>query len=175
MTYIYLMKRLTSEETVDAKRAFETYARNRGVSIRHYHCDNGRFADNAFIKDVDEKGQTISFCAAYAHLQNGRAEKRLRDLQEQVERCSYAQYPGGLQRLVFIFGLMLSDIQQTLETQSQTTKMVAALNQDLIHQLTLLCCAIIIPLVAQFMLSTTSCKMERPFQNGIPDQGLVCI
>ena len=53
MTYIYLMKRLTSEETVDAKRAFETYARNRGVSIRHYHCDNGRFADNAFIKDVE--------------------------------------------------------------------------------------------------------------------------
>ena len=36
MTYIHLMKRLTSAETVEAKKAFEAYARNRGVQIQHY-------------------------------------------------------------------------------------------------------------------------------------------
>ena len=50
--------------------------------VQHYHADNGRFADNAFISDVRQKGQTISYCGVNAHFQNGIAERRIRDLQE---------------------------------------------------------------------------------------------
>ena len=55
------MQSLTSEETLKAKKAFEAYARSLGVTILHYHADNGRFADNAFLKSVAESNQSISF------------------------------------------------------------------------------------------------------------------
>ncbi|EJK71791.1 hypothetical protein THAOC_06737, partial [Thalassiosira oceanica] len=48
--YIHLMKDLTSEETLRAKLAFEQWALLHGVTIQHYHCDNGRFADKAFVE-----------------------------------------------------------------------------------------------------------------------------
>ena len=54
-TYVYLQKRITSQETVMAKHAFERAAAQRGVTIKHYHADNGRFADNAFIQDCQAK------------------------------------------------------------------------------------------------------------------------
>eukprot|EP00957_Ditylum_brightwellii_P009259 700633-Ditylum_brightwellii.AAC.1 len=46
LTFVYKQERLTSEETVAAKAAFEAFARENGVLIRHYHADNSRFADN---------------------------------------------------------------------------------------------------------------------------------
>ena len=83
-SFTYLQKRITSEETVKAKAAYEAYAKSLGVQILHYHADNGRFADNAFLKSVSDSHQTISFCGVNAHFQNGRAEKKIRDLQDQA-------------------------------------------------------------------------------------------
>ena len=40
-TFIYLQKRLTSEETVRAKHTFECSVEKRGVKILYYHADNG--------------------------------------------------------------------------------------------------------------------------------------
>jgi transposase InsO family protein len=54
------------------------------VNIKHYHADNGRFKDKLFSKSIEEKGQTISFCGAGAHHQNGIAEKRIGDLQRRA-------------------------------------------------------------------------------------------
>ena len=53
-TFIYLQRHLTSEEMVHAKHAFERSAEQRGVKILHYHADNGRFADNAFINRMQD-------------------------------------------------------------------------------------------------------------------------
>ena len=75
LCYVYLQRTITSVETVNAKHAFEAFARQNKVDILHYHADNGRFADNLFIQDVDKQGQTISYCGVGAHFQNGRAEK----------------------------------------------------------------------------------------------------
>jgi hypothetical protein len=44
--YVHLQKDSTSVETLKAKSAFELFARERGVTIQHYHADNGRFVDN---------------------------------------------------------------------------------------------------------------------------------
>jgi hypothetical protein len=48
LRYVHLMQDLLSEEMIKAKDAFEWFAAKHGVAIKHYHCDNGRFADNAF-------------------------------------------------------------------------------------------------------------------------------
>ncbi len=76
------MTKLTSKETMEAKQAFEHFTKQHGVRIFHYHCNNGRFADNAFKNSCSAKGQQLTFCGVNAHFQNGIAEKAIRDLRE---------------------------------------------------------------------------------------------
>ena len=79
-TYVHLHQAMTTQETIDAKHAFERIAEQHAIRIRHYHYDNGRFADQAFMDDICKAGQTISFCGVGAHHQNGVAERRIRDI-----------------------------------------------------------------------------------------------
>jgi hypothetical protein len=52
--YVTMQQQLTSDETVEAKHDFEAFSRSQGVTIKDYHADNGRFADNAFLKEIKE-------------------------------------------------------------------------------------------------------------------------
>ena len=81
-THTHLHQENTSEYLIDGKRAFEARCRMYQVKVLHYHCDNGRFADNLFKQSVERTGQTISYCGVNAHFQNGRAEKKIRDIRE---------------------------------------------------------------------------------------------
>jgi hypothetical protein len=77
----------------------DTFSRNMGVRIQHYHADNGRSADNGFMNDVKQKQQTISFCGANAHFKNGITDKRIRDLQEQTRTMmlhAKSRWPKGV-------------------------------------------------------------------------------
>ena len=59
---------------------------DKGVIIKQYHCDNGRFADNAFIGHCEENRQHITYCGVNAHFQNGIAERVIQDIQEQARK-----------------------------------------------------------------------------------------
>jgi hypothetical protein len=48
LRFVRLMQDSSSNETIKAKHAFNQFAADHGVKILHYHCNNGRFADNAF-------------------------------------------------------------------------------------------------------------------------------
>jgi hypothetical protein len=82
LSFVYLQQTTTALETIEAKHAFERYAKLYGVSIKHYHADNGIFAAAEFVRAVEMGGQSISYCGVNAHHQNGRAEKKIRDLQD---------------------------------------------------------------------------------------------
>ena len=83
LSYVHLQRSTKAEETVEAKLRFEQFARGHGVNqIKHYHADNGIFADNLFRKAVAEGKQTLSFCGVNAHWQNRVAERRIRELQD---------------------------------------------------------------------------------------------
>ena len=82
LSYAHLQQSTTAFETVLAKRAFERYASTFRVKVKHYHADNGIFAEAEFAKAVEDDGQTISYCGVNAHHQNGKAEKKIRDLQD---------------------------------------------------------------------------------------------
>jgi hypothetical protein len=82
LKYIHLMIKLTSKDTIEAKQAFEHFAKPHGIHVLHYHCDNGQFADNAFNNSCSSKGQRLTFCGVNAHFQNGIEEKAIRDLWE---------------------------------------------------------------------------------------------
>jgi predicted metallo-beta-lactamase superfamily hydrolase len=55
--YVYHHLSMSSEETVKVKESFERYAKSYGVNIKHYHTDNGRFKDKAFMKSIEDSGQ----------------------------------------------------------------------------------------------------------------------
>jgi Reverse transcriptase (RNA-dependent DNA polymerase) len=82
VSFVHLQRSLGGDDTVEAKQAFERWCRSHNVTVRHYHADNGRFADNKFLSAVAMSGQTISFCGVNAHFQNGKAERRIRLLQD---------------------------------------------------------------------------------------------
>jgi hypothetical protein len=84
LTFVFLQLLTGADKTVKAKMAFEAYASLHGVTVRHYHADNGRFAENLWLDAVENHRprQTISFCGVGAHHQNGIAKKKIRDLQE---------------------------------------------------------------------------------------------
>ena len=81
-TYVHMHYHLTTDETIDAKHAFECQAEQHRVQILHYHCDNGRFADKVFVDDVQMAHQTITFCGVSAHHQNRITERRIWDITE---------------------------------------------------------------------------------------------
>ncbi len=41
LQYVHLMQDLSSDETIKGKEAFEQFSAKHGVTIKHYHCDNG--------------------------------------------------------------------------------------------------------------------------------------
>ena len=82
LSFVHHQLSTAAVHTIEAKRAFERFAKLHGVTVRHYHSDNGVFDSKAFVGEVHMCGQTISFCAVNAHHQNGKAEKKIRDLQE---------------------------------------------------------------------------------------------
>jgi hypothetical protein len=50
LSYVpHLQKQLTSEETIQGKVAFEKFCEARGVTVKHYHADNGQFADKGSL------------------------------------------------------------------------------------------------------------------------------
>ena len=58
----------------------QRFCDQHNIYVEYYHCDDEHFADKAFIDDVAKKSQTISYCAEYAHFQNGNAEKAIKDV-----------------------------------------------------------------------------------------------
>ena len=86
LKFIHFHDKLTGLETINAKRSFERFAAEHGVIIRHYHCDNGRFAEKLFLSSCQENGQRITFCGVNAHFQNGIAEKAIRDITETARK-----------------------------------------------------------------------------------------
>ena len=84
LSFVYLQESTKGEETLLAKRAFETYAATFGGIISNYHADNWRFAERLFLDHAERNGQSVSLCGVNAHFQNGIAEKRIRDLTERA-------------------------------------------------------------------------------------------
>ena len=82
MGFVYLQNTCSAEETIEAKRAFEQYAENRGVKVQAYHADNGIFKAKKWVEECRQRKQDLTFAGVNAHHQNGIAERQIRELQE---------------------------------------------------------------------------------------------
>ena len=74
MGFVYLQKTCSAEETIEAKRAFEKYAANRGVTIQAYHVDNGIFKAKKWMEECHQQKQNLTFAGINAHHQNSIAK-----------------------------------------------------------------------------------------------------
>jgi hypothetical protein len=86
-TFVYPHVAITADETLKAKKAFELHAESFGVQIKQYLADIRRFQDIKFKEHCIEQSQRLTYCGVNAHFQNGRAERKIRDLQD-VARMS---------------------------------------------------------------------------------------
>ena len=66
---VHLMQYTTGDSTLEAKNAFEQYFMTRNVVLKHYHADNGRFAEKSFKENCVSKMQNLTFCTVRAHHQ----------------------------------------------------------------------------------------------------------
>ena len=56
LKYVHCMSEITSEETIYSKKSFERHTSGFNVRVDHYHYNNKRFADNAFILNCEGMG-----------------------------------------------------------------------------------------------------------------------
>ena len=77
-THVALMRDLTSDETLSAKKSLERLANDGGVAIKSYRAENGRVAYKGFHDAVQDSNQTITFRAVGGHHQNGIVERKIK-------------------------------------------------------------------------------------------------
>ena len=77
---VHIMQDTSGDSTLEAKEAFERDHMNWNFLPKHYHADNGRFAENIFKQYCESKMQNITFCGVGAHQQNDVSERIIKDL-----------------------------------------------------------------------------------------------
>ncbi len=72
----------TAVDTIRSKRILERLAYDEGITIKHFHSDNGVFASTAFWADCESHSQKLSFSGVGAHHQNGIAERNIKTISQ---------------------------------------------------------------------------------------------
>ena len=78
--HVGLMSDESGELTLEDKHNFDHLCATRGIKVRAYHADNGRFAERSFVSDCRKRLQRITFCGVGAHHQNGISENAIKRL-----------------------------------------------------------------------------------------------
>ena len=68
----------TANETIDSALRLEALARDEGLTIKHYHSDNGIFSSSEFKGHCDARHIKYSFSGVGAKHQNGVAERNIK-------------------------------------------------------------------------------------------------
>ena len=66
-----------ADETITGKNAFEAISKTQGITIKHYHSDNGIFSANKWRTACKDEKQGLSFAGVNTHHQNRIAENRI--------------------------------------------------------------------------------------------------
>ena len=67
LRFVHLQINDSAKLTMAANIAFEKYAAEHGISIKHHHYDNEQLADNAFKQAYKRNRQRLTFCGINSH------------------------------------------------------------------------------------------------------------
>ena len=175
LSFVFLQKRITSAETVLVKQSFKCFTRDHGVKILHYHADNGRFADNGFIQACKDNNQGLTYCGVNTHFQNGVAEKRIRDLQEQARTIllfAVHKWPQMLSTALWPYALQTAnEVRNATPVEGQTKTQMGYLHKLQSPQSS----STSTPSDVQLTSWTTSYKETKPYKSGKQDLNLAFI
>jgi hypothetical protein len=172
LSFVYMQKSTTAEETVQAKEAFKRYAKLHQVTIKHYHADNGIFAEAEFIRSIEKANQTISFCGVNAHHMNGHAEKRIRNLQENARAMllhAKRRWPSAVTANLWPYAVrMANDVHNFVPSIKEGVSPIERFSQVQYHQEY----GIVTHLDVRFTHRMDTCKLAKGFQSGAIKHGL---
>jgi hypothetical protein len=66
LSFVWLQKTSTVDETLKVKTAFKQYANDRGVTIQAYHADNDIFHAYKRVMACRAQGQSLTFAGVNA-------------------------------------------------------------------------------------------------------------
>lgn len=61
LSFVHFQQSTGAFETIRAKQAFERYAKAHGVTVEHYHADNGIFSAKEFVDEVHSIIASLGF------------------------------------------------------------------------------------------------------------------
>ena len=127
-SYVHFSESDMADETIATKVSFEIFSKSHGVQILHYHCNNGRFAENKFTQHCKDSKQRLTFCPVNQHNSNGRAEKRNRDLQDGAQIAmlhAKSMWPEAINTHLWSYALkIVNDIRNFVPQASGRTPLI---------------------------------------------------
>ena len=111
-SFVWIQRSTSVKDTLAVKRAFERYATANGITIRHYHADNGVFKAHDWVANCHAQRQSMSYAAVGAHYQNGVAERRIRVLQDMTRtQLLHAQerWPQAISAYLWPYALCIAN------------------------------------------------------------------
>ena len=116
-SYIYLRNQvsLNTGETLQSKKAFEQVASQFGITIKGFRADNVPFGSAAFMQNLADNDQTMTFSGTGAHHQNGVAERAIKTVTSWAramllhaiimwpDQANLALWPFALEHAVYLW------------------------------------------------------------------------
>jgi hypothetical protein len=112
---------------IEGNKAFETYARRHGVTIKNYLADNGIFKANLWVEECKRQGQGLTFAGVNAHHQNGVAERKICELQDMARTMlihANSRWPDGVTTNLWPYAIRMANeaINNTPSFQDKNRK-----------------------------------------------------
>ena len=82
LDFVYPQEITSVADSIEEKSAFKLIAKEHGVKVSHYHCNNGIVASKQYKDAVTQARQTIVFCGVSVYHQNGVTECHINNLCE---------------------------------------------------------------------------------------------
>ena len=111
-SYTWIQRSTSVEHTIQGKHAFERMAGHHGITIQHYHADNGVFRAREWVADCYKHKQSMSYAAVGAHHQNGVAERRIRVLQDMTRTLllhAQERWPAAISPYLWPYALRIAN------------------------------------------------------------------
>ncbi len=97
---------------MEGKITFEKFGQEHGITIQHYHMDNGIFTSNTWRQLCQQQGQGLTFAGVAAHHQNGIAERWIRELQEMAHTMlihAHHRWPNAITPNLWPYALQMAN------------------------------------------------------------------
>jgi hypothetical protein len=165
----------TANETIDSALHLEALARDEGLTIKHYHSDNGVFLSSKFKRHCDTSHIKYSFSGVGAKHQNGIAEQNIKTAAQLAcanmlhlanhwpQYASAKSWPQAINYAIWVFS-NLPNMESGITPNKLWSRSKS--RDNILARAHVFGCPVYVLMLP--------CKMERKYLNGPLKLALVC-